>query len=702
MAWPQLREELDVFPGPAGPDGHPSWVLHDPVRQHYFQIDWLTWEVLSRWDMGHAEAIVHAVQRDTPLHIDATTIEQVLSFLSRHELLLPTDAKAAGEMAQKVARSQQRLWTWLIHHYLFFRIPLLKPDAWLTRWAPVAEVFFSHRFLKLTGLALLIGGYQVMQQWSLFKSTLVDTFTWQGLVSYGAALFVVKLLHELGHAFAAKRHGCRVPRMGLAFLVMWPMAYTDTNEAWRLPSRRARLQIASAGIVTELMIACWATLAWALLPEGGLKSSAFFLATLSWVATLAINASPFMRFDGYFIVMDLLNLPNLHARSFALGRWQLREWLFDLQEAPPERMSAARQRALVAFAFAVWIYRLVLFIGIALMVYHLFTKLLGVLLFGIEIYWFVLYPIRSEIQAWLLRTQAIRKSQRARWSAMTVAAGVMMTLLPLPSWITAHAILRPGQSWPIYAPGPARVDALPWTDGAAIAPGQGLLQLTEPELLAQAHVVDAKNSRLSWQAATTSLHTETQQPLKLAREQFQISQADTRRIQEQMAPYAPSAPFAGVFRWAQPDLAVGMWVARHELLGTLVGPDPWKVETWLDEDQIQRLSIGDNARFLAPGLAQPLRLKIISIDADATRQLVDGQLAAPLGGHILSREQGGKWYPEQAVYRVVLEIHPVDAQHMPPKLSVQRGHLSLTGQAESLLGRYVRKALSVLLREFQP
>jgi putative peptide zinc metalloprotease protein len=457
-----------------------------------------------------------------------------------------------------------------------------------------------------------------------------------------------------------------------------------------------------SGIVTELMIACWATLAWALLPEGGLKSSAFFLATLSWVATLAINASPFMRFDGYFIVMDLLNLPNLHARSFALARWQLREWLFDLQEAPPERMTPARQRAMVAFAFAVWIYRLVLFIGIALMVYHLFTKLLGVLLFGIEIYWFVLNPIRSEIQAWMLCSKAIRKSQRARWSATALAAGVMTTLLPWPGWITAHAILRPSQSWPVYAPGPARIDALPWIDGASVAAEQVLLHLTEPELLAQAHVSDAKNSRLSWQAATTSLNTETQQPLKLAREHFQMSQADTRRIQEQMATYAPSAPFAGVFRWAQPDLAAGMWVARHELMGTLIGPEPWKVETWLNEEQIKRLRIGDTARFLAPGLDKPLNLRITSIDADATRQLVDGQLAATLGGHILSREQGGKWYPEQAVYRVVLEINPADALDMPHKLTVHRGQLSLSGQAESLMGRYVNKILSVLLREFQP
>ena len=702
MAWPLLREELDVFAGPKSSQGQPSWVLHDPVRQQYFQIDWLTWEVLSRWGLGHTEAIVHAVARDTPLQIEAKHIEEVLTFLSQHELLLPTDAKTAAEMAQKVARARQSVWTWLVHHYLFFRVPLVKPDAWLSRWMGVAEVFFSRRFMLLTGAVLLVGMYQVMQQWSLFTATLVDTFTWQGLLSYGVALSVVKVMHELGHAFAAKRQGCRVPRMGVAFLVMWPMAYTDTNEAWRLPGRRARVQIASAGIMTELVIACWATLAWALLPDGGLRSSAFFVATLSWVATLVINASPFMRFDGYFILMDVLNMPNLHARSFALARWQLREWLFQLGELPPERMTPMGHGCMVVFAFAVWVYRLLLFLGIALMIYHLFTKLLGVLLFVVEIYWFIGKPIRSEIVAWLQRSAVIRQRRRSLWSGALLLALGLILALPLPTLITSHAMLRPGQSWPVYAPGPAQLQAWPLADGARVVKGQLLARMSEPELLAQSDVAEAKNSRLSWQAATTSLSFASSQPLKLAREQFQMSQADARRLQDQMAPYAPQAPFAGVFRWTQPDLAVGQWLARHEQIGVLTADEPWKVETWLNEEQVKRLQPGKKAHFWAPGLSQPVALTITLIDADATRQLPDGQLTAPMGGHLLAREQGGKWFPEQAVYRVVLALDEADAAHLPAHMPMQRGHLSVSAQAESLLGRYVRRALSVVLREFQP
>jgi putative peptide zinc metalloprotease protein len=252
MAWPRLREEIDVFEGAVLADGQPSWVLHDPVRNQFFRIDWLTFEILSRWRMGNAQAILHAVARDTTLHPDGDDLERLLKFLNEQQLLANDDPKTARDMAERVAKSQSSVWNWLVHHYLFFRVPLVKPDKWLERWMPVAALFYSRTFVLLTLTALGVGLYQVLQQWGTFSAALIDTFSLQGLLSYGLALAVVKVLHELGHAFTAKRHGCRIPRMGVAFLVMWPMAYTDTNEAWRLHSRRERLEVACAGIVTEL------------------------------------------------------------------------------------------------------------------------------------------------------------------------------------------------------------------------------------------------------------------------------------------------------------------------------------------------------------------------------------------------------------------------------------------------------------------
>jgi putative peptide zinc metalloprotease protein len=135
------------------------------------------------------------------------------------------------------------------------------------------------------------------------------------------------------------------------------------------------------------------------------------LATTTWVSTVLINASPFMRFDGYFLLSDYLQMPNLHSRAFALARWDARAAVC-AGRGPPERL-LTRQRMLIAFAWATWIYRLVLFLGIAALVYHFFIKAVGILLFAVEIVWFVAKPVWSEVKAWRERKAQIAHSRRA-------------------------------------------------------------------------------------------------------------------------------------------------------------------------------------------------------------------------------------------------------------------------------------------------
>ena len=293
--------------------------------------------------------------------------------------------------------------------------------------------------------------------------------------------------------------------MGVAFLVMWPMAYTDTNEAWKIPDRRKRLQISSAGIATEAMLAAWALLAWALLPDGALRSAMFFVASVSLGLTIALNASPFMRFDGYFIICDLLEMPNLHQRSFALARWRLREWLFKLNEPRPEVLSPTQQASLIVFAWATWLYRLVLFIGIALMVYHLFTKLLGVVLFVIEIYWFIWFPVRSELREWVQRKAAIAQSPRTRTTGLVSALLLVLFAIPLPTHVAVSALYKPAEIWPVYSPGPALVDALHARHGQEVKAGQTLVHLRAPDVQLQMNISQSRWQRLSWQASTLSL-----------------------------------------------------------------------------------------------------------------------------------------------------------------------------------------------------
>jgi putative peptide zinc metalloprotease protein len=692
---PPLRQELAISAGPRLADGQPSWTLHDPVRNLFFQLDWPSFEMLSRWDLRDPQAVLAGIHRDTVLQLDDEAIDGLLAFLRDQQLLQPGHGAAAA-MAAMRERQRGNWHQWLLHNYLFFRIPLLRPDRWLTWLQPRLAFLLGPAFRRLTLAAGVFGLAGVYREWDHFSATLMDTLSWNGAVLYGCAIVFAKTCHEMGHALTAKRHGCRVPTMGLAFLVMWPVAYTDTNEVWKLAQRRQRLAVAGAGIVTELCIAVWATLAWTWLPEGGPRQVAFLLSTTTWITTVAINASPFMRFDGYYMLSDFLGLPNLHARAFALARWDLRERLFKLGEPVPEAFAPRLHAGLILFAWAVWVYRLVVFLGIAALVYHFFIKAVGIGLFAIEMGWFVTLPVWRELQAWRARWPALRRSRRARRSALLAALLALALFLPWPARVHGSGLLQPQTRQALYAPPYARVDALPVHNGQAVKAGQPLLRLSSPELELRASEAATRQDQLAWQSASSGLDTASRRDWGVLNDQLAYANAEQATVDADRQRYRPAALHDGVMVDIDPDLRAGEWLKKQEYLGELVTPGRWQVVSYVDEEAVRRIAHGDRALFIADGLGAPaLRLTVASIDRDASRTLGEPELASVFGGDVLVREKNGTLYPEHAVYRVVLDADDALAAGNPS----WRGRVAIAGEWEVPVMRFLRNAVAVGWRE---
>lgn len=694
---PPLREELGLHAGPALATGEPSYTLEDPVRNQFFRIDWLTFEVLRRWALGSPQRVLDEIGRETALDIGYDEIEAVLSFLDHNQLLQPDPLGSVKTMARRHQAAQGAWHTQLLHHYLFFRIPLVRPDRWLTRVAPSFEWIFSNTFARLTLLALLVSGIQIYREWDRLGSMLMDTFTPMGLACYGLALAGVKCAHELGHAITAKRRGCRVPTMGLAFLVLWPVPYTDTNDVWRLNNKGHRQQVAAAGVATELIIAIWSSLAWAMLPDGVLRSIVFPLATTTWIATLAINASPFMRFDGYFVVSDWLDMPNLHARAFALARWDLRERLFALGAAPPEYFSPRRHWGLILFAWGVWLYRLTLFLGIAVLVYHFFIKLVGIFLFGIEMSWFVLRPLATELRVWRTLWPQLKHSRRAKRSALLAGLLMLLFVLPWPTRVQSSGVLRPAEVFPIHAPEHAMLAALPLHDGAKVKQGEVMLQFAVAENASQRQGLAAQIDSLRWRSEGAGFDLETRAQSMVLREQLASAEAKLDLLNEQAARYQPVAPFAGTLRDIDSELAPGVWVGKNERIGVLVSDNGEEVSTYLDEDTVRRVKIGDSARFYPDALEGPfVRLLVAGIDQDATHVLPSGMWAAQHGGSVPARDKQGYWFPERAVYKVTFTVADSSGELAGRSW---RGNVVIAADWEAPGTRLVRGVAAILWRE---
>ncbi|MBT9184614.1 HlyD family efflux transporter periplasmic adaptor subunit [Pectobacterium punjabense] len=693
-----LRDELILHAGPANRDGSPSWTLEDPLRGLYFRIGWAEMAMLSRWSMGNAAQIVAEINQTSALTLDDSDVQYFNRFLQANSLTRVSGDDALAQFARQVEQSRVSIWRKLLKNYLFFRIPLWHPDRFLGATLPWVEPFFSRTFLKLTLLVAALGLFLAGRQWETFKHTFLHFFTLEGAALAGLTLCVTKILHELGHAYTCKRFGARVATMGVAFLVMMPVLYTDTSGSWKLTRRRQRMAIGAAGMMTELALAAWATLAWSFLPDGMLRSAAFMLATTTWIMTLAINLSPLMRFDGYFLLSDGLQVPNLQNRGFAIGRWKMREWLFGLGDAPPEHFPRWLQRTLVGYAFAVWIYRFFLFTGIAILVYHMAFKLLGMLLFAIEIGYFVVMPVVNEVREWSKRRKDYRMNRNMTTTLAVSAVVLLLLMIPWQRSVYAPALLRAEQQSSLYMPVPAMIQRIEVQVGQPVHAGQTLFTLSSDALAHERQQLERQIATLNWQSTFQVFNKEAAGDHQRVKQEHEAALQKLQVLQRQSEQLTVRAPIDGVVADMATPLDAGEWLGQGEWLAVVTKPTGGLVEAFVSEKDWQRLSTGAKGTFYLQDVSRSsLPLTIVEIASTATRDLnAAPELASVYGGDIATLSDAQrKLHPEQAVYRVLLSL-PADYRTQP---QVLRGTVVMDGEAQSLLVRGWKVVSAVLIRE---
>jgi putative peptide zinc metalloprotease protein len=692
-----LREDLSLHKGPSDLYGAPTWTLHDPARNRYFSLDWIAFEIMSRLKAGSAADLCQQVNAQTSLTVDEEDVSVVLKFLHDNELVARHDAASAEWLVKKRLTAQTSLWQKLIHSYLFFRVPLFKPNRLLGRLVSKLEFFYSRKFFFATAVVLVFGLLGVIRQWDSFTSTLLDTFSWNGIVGYAGALFLIKLLHEVGHALTAKRSGCRVPTMGVAFLVMLPMAYTDVTESWKLESHRKRLWIAAAGVATELIVAAWCLLFWTLLPDGSLRGVMFFLATTSLTATLAINGSPFMRFDGYFVLCDFLGMPNLHARSFALARWWLRERLLALGEPVPETCTSNQLVGMVCFAFAVWLYRMVVFAGIAVLVYHYFFKALGIILFIVEAWYFLLRPVVTEVMIWKEKKKKIPAAAERSRLFYVICWTCAFLLIPFDVTVSTQGLLKPEKNFAVIATDTVQLRELPKPIGTFVKKGEALLTLDSHDLEHKLRLAQVKTESLERQIGSAGFATSSWAQQAILKEQWAAAREELNGLFAQQVKLSAIAPFDGEVLDIQPDITIGDWLSKGTKLVSFADTSNWIVDCYIEESDLDRLRIGAWARFVPEAIGLTgLSLTLIEIERDATRNLTDLELGSLAGGQLLVRQQGKAVVPERAIYRLRLKV---DGDVRKLSTGYLRGSVVILGWPQSLFGDFVRNTLGALRRE---
>jgi len=698
MIIPYLREDLEILRGNSREDGSPAWLLYDALRNKYFTLGLTAFKLIKKWNGGDDIKVFEKKINKEGIETNSEEIKKFIDFLQLNNLIIqPRGQNDNLLLRQKNAQKQNWLF-FLIHSYLFFKIPLVKPDEWLGRTLKYIKPLGAKKFRNIIYILGFIGICLVIQQFENFLNTFMYFFSFQGLLLYILTLVLVKSLHELGHGYVSKYFGCRVSSIGIAFLVFFPFLYTDTSDAWRLRDHKDRLLINFAGILTELHLALISTFLWAVLPDGGLKSVTFFIATTSWISSLAINVSPFMRFDGYYVFSDWLKAENLQPRSFALARWQLREILFGFNHKPPEDLNPTRRWTFISYAWLTWVYRFFLFLGIALLVYHLAFKILGIILFVIEIYWFILKPIINETKNWYnLRSQIKLNIPTIRLYSLLFFLFIIL-FAPWKSSMKIPAVYVSEQYSKIYSPYPAKIKEIFVDKNQRVKKGQKLIELSSPELDLKINKVRRKIKLAKTKINRLSKSSDNLDQYMILQQKLISLKNELDGLSKIKLKFLLKSPVNGKIKDFS-NLSINQWVSNLDILGGVVKYGSGNVVGYLKEEEIERFKINEDAVFIPFNGDHP-KIKLISknLDRSAISILPYLSLSSQYDGPIATRKFVSKEY----------ENRPVKAHYQATFNIVNRnnlieweipGYVHIEGYRYSPIINFFKKFFSILVRE---
>ena len=532
-----------------------------------------------------------------------------------------------------------------------------------------------------------------------FFHTFTYFFNIQGLFTYGIAISLVKVVHEFSHAYVAKRYGLHVPTMGVAFIILWPVLYTDVTDGWKLSKRSQRLAISFAGIAAELVVGGFSLFGWAWTSPGLMQSVFFVLATSSLLATLLINLNPAVRFDGYYILCDLLGIDNLQYRAYNVFRWKYIKWLLGVDTPLPEEgLSPGTLNIMTIYAIYTYQYRIILYTGIAVFVYFEFTKSLGILLFLAEVIIFMLWPVIYESKQIYMLRKHIHYNRRILITSIILALFLGWFILPFPYEETYSAIIAPKQEQLLYVPSDSKVEKVYVERNQKVELGQPIVELQSKSLLKELGDAILQKEQLENEVTASSITASdsnyvAQKKAELAKANDLYQELLNKQKLLHMAALIPGSLYA----WNE-DLKPGQSVPRGTILGKISKLDEYYALTFVPENQIDSFKIGQKAKIIQTHPFMSLTGTVVRINPARAETLNYLNLASIYRGPlpVTIDESGKQFVLVESYYIVYVEIDPVNAKNLKIGQIVE---VRVRGPWQSKMMQLIRYVRRVLLRE---
>lgn len=568
---PKLRDSVAALPRLLRGK---QWVLlHDAFTQKFIRITPEAWQVIALmngqrtldeiWEMacaaGHGARAEHIVgQQD---------LVQMLGQLYSSDMLstqMPADAQ---EMLARFRKQRMQRWKQSYLNPLSVKIPLFHPDKWFDRQVRLADVVFARPALIVWLAVVLPAVFLVWQHWT----GLTENFSDRVLAAHNLFILwltypAVKAVHEWAHGLAVKAWRGSVREIGVLFILFVPVPYVDAGSSYRFASKWQRAAVAAAGIMAELLLGALAVYVWLWAEDGLVHALAFNVILIAGVSTLLVNGNPLMRYDGYYILTDVLEMPNLSQRAKEYWVYVSDRFLFGARDAKPPLGWMSERFWLCAYGLVAPIYR------IAIMVSLIWFVAKEYFFFGV---------ILALVSAWLTLGMPLGKAFRHVWSGHTLAryrtralrrlyvyvmvSAACLCAIPLPFYTVQEGVVWLPEQAVVRAPVDGHIALHAVQPQQAVEVGAVLLALDNPQLMQDRQLAQERVGALQLQIRQVQPQDVLQ--VQILSRQLQAEEAKLLRLQQQVDVLTLRAEVAGYWYPVEMDAMQGRFVHKGSVVG---------------------------------------------------------------------------------------------------------------------------------------
>jgi putative peptide zinc metalloprotease protein len=685
-----LREDLLLSPSVAA--GSDRYVIEDPVTSKFYYVGIREYSFLSL--LNGELTVGQALQKSATMGAGIALSEREAATLCRW--LVDTQlVRNPGKVSQATFgndRSERGRPAKASFNPLAFKLSLVNPDRFLgvlersLSWLYGPQAFVGWLLMLLSAIYVVaLHSNRLRQASEGILAT--DNWLWLGL-----SWLVLKLVHEISHGLACKRYGGNVREAGLMFMLFTPVAFVDMTSAWRFRSKWQRIHASVAGMYAELFVASVAAWVWAHAPDGTVQHIAFNIMVMASATTIAFNANPLMRFDGYYVLADWLEIPNLASHASQMWKGWARRFFLGLSNPPPQLPPS--QRGIVqAYGLAALLWRTVVTFTLLLAASVMFHGA-GIVLAATGAFLWWLVPVAKAVRSGLSSTRPVWLRLLLTTSTIGSGASSLFTVVPWFGPYRAPAVVEYSPLVVVRADSAGFVSQLLVQAGDRVESGQTLAMLDNPEQSLKLRELELNIERAELKSRKLKREGKLAE-YQAEQDQVEALELKLREKKEEVEALTVRAPRSGIVMGRQLATLRGMYLAKGDEILSIGEEQRKELQVSLAQHDVQffsaqvgrplRISLGDGQMFSG---------KLDNLEPQASVDPPHAAFGANCGGPIpVVERRAGEGADEHISHEFLAPRFtgtvPLDASAASQVFSGQLGEVSFRTGEESFGGHFV-------------